>query len=115
MAKKNKPRIDVPPPEQPKADYGVSPEVVEEIKNCLELGNNNRVDSLIKPLHAADIADLVESLDSENRSRFIDIIKLRIDPEFLSFLAEVLTKLFALLSLLRLMDITLILSRLLKL
>jgi len=54
-------------------DFGALDEVeldsarIEHIREALEQGNPLRVKSLLAPLHAADIADLLEQIDPDER------------------------------------------------
>ncbi len=85
--------------DEPIRDDGVSPEsgddrgpldteFVKEIRTAVNAGDRALLDTLIEPLHAADIADLAELLDGGERRAFIVLIKDDIDPDILSELEE---------------------------
>ena len=54
------------------------------------LNNKNKIDlnNFIKDLHNADIAEIIQNLDSESRINFIFKIKSFFDPEILTYLNE---------------------------
>jgi magnesium transporter len=69
--------------------YGVHDELVRTCEDALLYGRYAEVDRLTEPLHASDLADLVEELYGEARSRLIDHLRKRLDPETLAHLDEV--------------------------
>lgn len=69
--------------------YGVDDGLVRSCEDALLYGRYREVDRLIEPLHASDLADLVEELYGEARSRLIDHLRRRLDPETLAHLDEV--------------------------
>lgn len=68
--------------------YGVSRELSKEIEQLLEHNDFTRVQGLIEELHAADVADLIKSLNSENRRYFIEAIKSTINADVLAELDD---------------------------
>jgi magnesium transporter len=76
----------------PEADsevpFGPTPELVRAVREALQDGLPAEVEALIAELHPADIADLVEQLSGELRTRFLDVARHRIGPETLSHLDD---------------------------
>ncbi len=68
--------------------YVVRPELVQEIIDALDAANIHRVEELVRPLHHADLADLIEMLAPEYRKLLIEIIRAEFDPETLATLEE---------------------------
>ena len=66
--------------------YGVDAGVVRGVKAAIEAGDTVRLDALILPLHASDVADLFEELSSEYRTVLLGHVRDRLDPETLSYL-----------------------------
>ncbi|MEM9797370.1 MAG: magnesium transporter [Pseudomonadota bacterium] len=58
------------------------------IREAVEAGNGKALDTLLGPLHRADIADLLEQLDEGERTRLLDLWSGTIDGEILSELRE---------------------------
>ena len=48
-------------------EYGVTPALVREVRQALEAGDAARVRTLVEDLYAADLADLLEQLETEER------------------------------------------------
>jgi magnesium transporter len=69
--------------EEHESDYGLDPELVTSVVKALEAGNRGAVLARLRDLHVADIADLVEQIDSEDRRRLIELVWADIDQEFL--------------------------------
>ncbi len=70
--------------------YGPSAELLENIKAALNAGEIGQVETLIADLHPADVADLIEHLDVEERRLFLDITRHVLEPETISHLDEAL-------------------------
>ncbi len=70
--------------------YGPSEELLENINAALSAGDIPLVESLIEPLHPADVADLIEHLEPEQRKLFLDITRHALEPETISHLDEAL-------------------------
>jgi len=68
--------------------YGATDTMVRGIRAALAEGNLEAVADLVKPLHAADLADLFEQLNSEERNALVASVGADIDPEFFSYLDE---------------------------
>ena len=69
--------------------YGVTDELVRACEAALLDGQYDAVDHLTQPLHASDLADLVEELHGGARARLIDHLRRSLDPETLAHLDEV--------------------------
>ncbi|MGH6933435.1 MAG: magnesium transporter [Dongiaceae bacterium] len=70
------------------AEYGVTPEVVRTARDALLAKQNHVVRELVEGLHAADVADLLEQLTTEEREQFIQITREEIEAETLTHLDE---------------------------
>ena len=68
--------------------YGPSEELLENVSAALAVGDIGLVESLIEPLHPADVADLIEHLEPEQRKLFLDITRHALEPETISHLDE---------------------------
>ena len=73
---------------RPEEAYVVRPELVQEIHHALDAANTHRVEELVRPLHHADLADLIEMLAPDDRKILIEIIRAEFDPETLATLEE---------------------------
>ncbi len=62
---------------------GFGPEMVRAVAAALDAGDDAATDTLIAPLHYADLADLLEQLAPERRARLIERIRPRFDPDIL--------------------------------
>jgi magnesium transporter len=82
---------DAAAPEEQAQDesfHGITSETEERIVSALEAGDETAVWALIEPIHYADMADLFERLDEENRSRLFTIMGPSFGAEVLSELDE---------------------------
>ena len=61
---------------------------IGEIREALAAGRVERVMELAEPLHAADVADLLEHLTRDERALYLRITRHVIDPETLTYLDE---------------------------
>ncbi|MGE0254159.1 MAG: magnesium transporter [Alphaproteobacteria bacterium] len=77
-----------PPPEDLLPAPGIDPVAARTVEEELAAGNDEGVRAIIAPLHASDIADLIELLTPDARRRFIELIRDRFDPETLAYLDE---------------------------
>ncbi len=68
--------------------YGPSEELLENISAALSEGDIALVETLIEPLHPADVADLIEHLKPEERKLFLEITRHVLEPETISHLEE---------------------------
>jgi magnesium transporter len=67
---------------------GTTDEVVRSIKKAIAENRPEAAAELVKPLHAADVADLFEQLSPDERVALVSILGTDIDPEFFSYLDE---------------------------
>ena len=80
------------PPEQeadaPAAEdsYGLSDELIHGMQDALHEGTVERAEEIAHSLHAADLADLIESLSPDERTLLLDILGRTLDPEVLPWL-----------------------------
>lgn len=72
--------------------YGVSRELSKEIENLLDQNDFTQVQGLIEELHAADVADLIKSLNAEHRRYFIEAIRSTINADILAELDDTLRR-----------------------
>ncbi len=68
--------------------YALAPQSVAAILDAVEAGDGDTLNALIDPLHAADIADLLEQIRPDDRARLIGLIGDRFDGDILSELDE---------------------------
>ena len=68
--------------------YGPSEELLENVSAALSEGDIPQVETLIEDLHPADVADLIEHLEPEERKLFVEITRHVIEPETISHLDE---------------------------
>ena len=68
--------------------YGVSQDTIRALEEALQESDEARVFRLISPLHAADVAVVIEYLPPALRHSLLDILRPRFDPEILSHLDE---------------------------
>lgn len=68
--------------------YGPSEELLENVSAALAAGDVTLVESLIEPLHPADVADLIEHLEPDQLRLFLDITRHALEPETISHLDE---------------------------
>ena len=66
----------------------VSPELVAEIVHALNAGDKDQVDFLLEPLHSADVADIFEQLNDNDRKLLTAFIGSEMEPEVLSELDD---------------------------
>lgn len=68
--------------------YGLTPQVETAILGAVDAERPNQIRGLIRPLHPADVADLLSRLDPVRRRAVIEAIRGRFDPEILPYLDE---------------------------
>ena len=68
--------------------YGPSEELLENVSAALAEGDIPQVEALIEDLHPADVADLIEHLEPEERQLFVEITRHVIEAETISHLDE---------------------------
>ena len=64
-------------------EYALDPELVAAVMESVDAGDRVGVLALIADLHVADLADLIEQIDSDHRRRFIELAWADIDNELL--------------------------------
>ena len=69
-------------------DYSISSEHIKQVRNALQLNDDQMVLDLIAGLHAADVADIIEQLPQAQRAHFIELLRPDFDPEILVELDE---------------------------
>ena len=68
--------------------YGLTPELTRAIQEALEADDLDRVEALVVPLHAADMADLLEIVTADERRLVVDALRPQFDPDILAELDE---------------------------
>ena len=74
--------------EIPEDDYQLSREDQEAINKAVDQGDGPALDALLEPMHAADIADLIEQLPPGRRREFLTLYSGEIDGEILAEIDE---------------------------
>ena len=69
-------------------DEGLSKETFENVTKAIDADDEQRLDTLLEPLHAADVADLIEQLTPVRRRAFLDLYSGEIDGDILSEIDE---------------------------
>ncbi|WP_134725833.1 magnesium transporter [Paracoccus luteus] len=78
-------RPDIDPDDD---DFAPSRAVIADISDALDRGDGDRLDALLEPLHAADIADLIEQLGPQRRRELLRLYSGEIDGEILAEIDE---------------------------
>ncbi|NIA72137.1 magnesium transporter [Pelagibius litoralis] len=73
-------------PEVQPDSYGISAELVRKVAKALAAGKERKVHRLVIDLHEADLADLLEHLDRDDRPRLIEFLGNDFDLEVLTHL-----------------------------
>jgi len=68
--------------------YALDQDVVETILDAVEAGDQQKLLALLEPLHAADIADVLEQISRSERAALIELWDIELDGEVLSELEE---------------------------
>ena len=68
--------------------YGLTPELLDAVLEALSENDDVRLEALVVPLHAADLADLLEQITSHQRRQVIEALRPEFDPETLAHLDE---------------------------
>lgn len=68
--------------------YGISKEWVDAISNALDIKDYSTIIAQVKPLHPADMADLIEALSTPRQDALIDLLRGQLDPEIFSELDD---------------------------
>ena len=66
----------------------VTAKLIAEIKRAITHDDQDRLRRLLEPIHAADIADLLEQIDPDLRDNLVALWKNDFDGEVLSELSE---------------------------
>ena len=61
---------------------------LNQINTLIDKNNQFELDKFVKEIHNADLAEIIQNLDNENRLKFIIKIKSFFDPEILTYLNE---------------------------
>ena len=69
---------------------GLSPDHVQAVIRAIDENDLDGVRDLVEPLHSADVADLVEQLEPDERRILVDVLRGLIAPEVLPHLGEAL-------------------------
>ena len=77
-----------PPDAAPEPQVGLPSDIVNTVEDALEAGEIDAAAALVHELHAADVADLIETIDPAHRSALIDAIQESFDPEVLTELND---------------------------
>ena len=70
----------------PEETYDIEPELVSKVVEALQASKIKKAEKLLRPLHPADVADIIEYLGPEERRLLVDVIGGKMDPEVLSYL-----------------------------
>ena len=68
--------------------FGVADRVVNDVLEAVEAQDANAVEALLEPLHAADVAHLIEQIDQRDREALLLLWKGGVDGDILSELDE---------------------------
>jgi magnesium transporter len=85
---------DIPVREPQKAQgqrlalYGLTPELERAVLAAIDHDRSNQLRGLLRPLHSADIADLLTRLDRNRRRIVVEALRKRFDPEILPYLDD---------------------------
>ena len=80
-----------PSAETPRTDdalYGLTSNLVSEVKAAIERNAGDRLRQLIAPVHVADQADLIERLSGDERRTLVEALRETFDPEVLTYCNE---------------------------
>ena len=75
-------------PERDEEDYALDSRTVGAILDAVTVGDASSIDALMEPLHAADIANLLEQIGSGARAALLGLWSRRIDGDILTELDE---------------------------
>ena len=68
--------------------YGLTPELEKEVAQALTGNNPRQLYRLVRPLHAADHADLIERYSGQDREALVTVLGRYFDPETLTYLDD---------------------------
>jgi len=69
-------------------DFSLDESLIPEVRRTLADGDGERLETLLRPLHAADIADLLEQMDSNDRREIVLLEARSVDGDVLSELDD---------------------------
>ncbi len=70
-------------PEVPQTDVHLSKDFIQQVQQALKDEDQHRAHELVEELHAADVADILEVLPSNQRVSLIGLLGERLDPDVL--------------------------------
>lgn len=76
------------PSERDEDEFLPRRELLDQIHDAISAGDKARLNELLEPMHAADIADIIERLDTSRRRDFLELYSGEIDGEILSEIDE---------------------------
>jgi len=76
------------PPVQAEDLLGFNPDIVKSVAEALDGARFADVDTLVRPLHYAELADLLELLSPDRRESLVERLRPDFDPEILAELDE---------------------------
>jgi magnesium transporter len=68
--------------------YGASADLVKTICEAIDSDQLEQASVLLTPLHAADVADVLQNVSTENRRKLVELLKADFDPEILGHLDD---------------------------
>ncbi len=80
------PELEASLEDGPPEDYGLPDELILGVEDALAEGRVEAVERWLEPLHAADLADLLEALTKEERRLAVDILGAGFDAEAMAYL-----------------------------
>ncbi len=78
----------VPPTDGAGEPFVVTTDLVREVAEALRDGRPETARRLVAPLHAADLADIIEALAADQRAELITVLGPQVDPEVLAEIGE---------------------------
>ena len=77
-----------PDPDRDEDEFVPTREVIDQIRDAIDAEQQSRLDELLEPMHAADIADVIENLSTSRRRQFLTLWSGEIDGDILSEIDE---------------------------
>ena len=74
--------------DEPEQGYQLEPKTVASVLYAVDIDDRDKLIELMEPLHAADIADLLEQINAFDRSRLVRLYDREFDGDILSELDE---------------------------
>ena len=68
--------------------YGLDPAIIRRVVAAIETVDVTSIEALLAPLHASEVADLLEELSSDQREVLLEHARGKIDPETLAYLDD---------------------------